>query len=62
MAAAMTAVRFLATSVVDLNGKPHYLHSGWFLISVTNLIVIGLMIVVFVLAIVLPFPHARGRR
>lgn len=42
-----------------LGGKPHYIHFGWFLISVANLVVIVLMIVVFVLAIVLPFPRDR---
>jgi len=45
-----------------LGGKPHYIHHGWFLISVANLIVIVLMIVVFVLAIVLPFPREREKR
>jgi hypothetical protein len=62
MDAAMFAVRFLAAGVVNLNGKPHYVHKGWFLISVANLVVIGLMILVFVLAIVLPFPRERRRR
>jgi hypothetical protein len=46
-------------AVVDLNGRPHYLHSGWFLISVANLAVILLMILVFALAIALPFPRDR---
>src|SRR5207253_3094598 len=27
-------------AVVDLGGRAHYLHSGWFLISVANLVVI----------------------
>jgi large-conductance mechanosensitive channel len=45
-----------------LGGKPHYIHYGWFLISVANLVVIGLMILVFVLAIVLPFPGRPRRR
>jgi hypothetical protein len=45
-----------------LGGKPHYVHFGWFVISVANLVVIGLMIVVFVLAIVLPFPGHRGKK
>jgi hypothetical protein len=48
-------------AVIDLNGAPHYVHHGWFLISDANLVVIGLMIVVFVLAIWLPFPGARRR-
>jgi hypothetical protein len=45
-----------------LGGKPHYIHAGWFQISVANLVVILLMIVVFVLAIVLPFPGGREKR
>ncbi|MGD0167706.1 MAG: hypothetical protein ABSC51_10555 [Gaiellaceae bacterium] len=44
-----------------LGGKPHYIHSGWFLISVANLVVIVLMVVVFVLAVVLPFPRERDK-
>ena len=49
-------------AVIDLNGTPDYVHSGWFLISDANLIVIGLMIAVFVLAILLPFPGSRRKR
>ena len=45
-----------------LGGKPHYIHLGWFVISVANLVVIGLMVAVFVLAIVLPFPRGREKR
>lgn len=44
-------------SIFSLNGHPRYLHAGWFLISVANLTVIVLMIAVFVLALVLPFPN-----
>ena len=47
-------------AVIDLNGRPHYLHSGWFLISVANLVVIVLMVAVFVLAISLPFPGSEA--
>lgn len=52
----------LLASVIDLNGRPHYIHHGWFLISAANLVVIAAMIGVFVLAIVLPFPHDRADR
>jgi hypothetical protein len=38
-----------------------YLHWGVIQISVANLIVIGLMLLVFVLALVLPFPRGRRR-
>jgi len=39
-----------------------YVHWGVVQISLTNLIIIGLMVVLFVLAILLPFPgHERDR-
>lgn len=44
----------------NLDSPGHYLKVGSIQIAVSNLIVIGLMIVVFVLAILLPFP--RGKR
>jgi hypothetical protein len=47
-------------SVFSLDGRPRYIHAGWFLISVANLAVIVAMLVVFALAILLPFPHDRG--
>jgi hypothetical protein len=49
----------LVGAVIGLNGRPHYVHSGWFLISVANLVVIVAMIAVFVLAIAIPFPRHR---
>jgi hypothetical protein len=36
-----------------------YFHWGFVLISIPNLIVIGGMIVLFAIALVAPFPHAR---
>jgi hypothetical protein len=56
----VTTVATLVGAVVGLNGRPRYVHSGWFLISVANLVVVLAMIAVFVLAIAIPFP--RGRR
>jgi hypothetical protein len=44
---------------VGLNGTGYYIHSGFFQISLANLIVIILMIVVFILALLLPFPRGR---
>jgi hypothetical protein len=38
-----------------------YLHWGVVSISVTNLAIIGAMLVIFVLALVLPFPHGAER-
>ena len=52
----------LLAALIDLNGRPHYLHSGWFLISVANLVVIAAMVAVFVLAIVVPFPRDRSKQ
>jgi hypothetical protein len=37
-----------------------YLHWGFILISWPNLIVIGLMVVLFALALILPFPGHRS--
>ena len=45
-----------APAVFNLNGPAHYVHWHFFQMSVANLVVIGLMVVVFILAIVIPFP------
>ena len=58
-AAALLRGHGLLGAVVDLDGRPRYLHSGRFLISAANLAVIVAMIVVFALAIALPFPHGE---
>lgn len=47
---------------VDLNGTGHYLNWGVIQLSVANLVVIGIMVVLFILALVLPFPKGRGRK
>lgn len=44
---------------VDLNGPGDYVHWGVIQLSVANLVVIGLMVVVFVAALLLPFPGGR---
>ncbi|HZP14774.1 MAG TPA: hypothetical protein VFA96_03045 [Nocardioides sp.] len=54
--------RSLAASAVNLNNNGHYLHWGVIQISVANLVVIAVMLAVFALAILLPFPKDRGRR
>jgi hypothetical protein len=54
-------VRFVAAPV-NLDNPGHYLQWGVIQLSVANLIVIALMIVVFVLALLLPFPNGRRRR
>ncbi len=49
-------------ALVNLNHPASYVHWHFFDMSVSNLVVIGLMIVVFAAAIALPFPgsHRRG--
>ena len=53
------AVGGLVGAAVNLEKPAHYVHWGWFQMSVPNLIVIVLMVAVFVLAIALPFPKGR---
>ena len=50
----------LLGALVNLGGNGRYIHWGFIQISVANLVVIGLMVVVFVLAILLPFPKRKG--
>jgi len=47
-------------AVFNLDGPGHYIHWGVIQISVANLILIVLMVAVFLLAILVPFPR-RGR-
>ena len=42
-----------------LSGKAHYLHWGVIQISLTNFLIIAAMVLVFVLALVVPFPKPR---
>jgi hypothetical protein len=49
-------------AVFNLNHPAHVVEWHFIQLSVANIVVIGLMIVVFVLAIVLPFPGAARRR
>jgi quinol-cytochrome oxidoreductase complex cytochrome b subunit len=46
----------VAGSPVNLNGPGHYLSWSIFDISVANLVVIGIMVVIFGLALLIPFP------
>lgn len=52
----------LLASPVNLNHPGHYLHWGVIQISFANLLVIAVMLVLFALALVLPFPKARDPR
>ena len=50
-----------ASAPVDLNHPGHYLNWGWVQISVANVVVIALMLALFALAILLPFPKGPRR-
>lgn len=50
----------LLASLFDLNHPGHYVHWGFIQLSVANLVVIGLMVVVFVAAILIPFRRHGG--
>jgi hypothetical protein len=49
-------------AIINLNHPAHVVEWHFIQLSVANIVVIALMIVVFVLAIVLPFPGAARRR
>jgi hypothetical protein len=49
-------------AVFDLNNPAHVVHWHFFQMSVSNIVVIVAMLVVFVLAILLPFPGAARRQ
>ena len=49
----------IAPAIFNLNGPAHYVHWHFFQMSVANIAVILAMIVVFVAAILLPFPRRR---
>ena len=49
-------------AVFNLNHPAHTVDWNFIHLSVSNVVVIGLMLVVFVLAILLPFPGAERRR
>jgi hypothetical protein len=54
-------VNVLLASVVELNGKGHYLHWSIFTVSVANLVLIAVMVAIFGAALLVHFPgHARG--
>jgi hypothetical protein len=47
-------------AVFNLNHHADYVHWHFITLSVSNVILIGVMLVVFVVVILLPFPHGRG--
>jgi hypothetical protein len=56
-----TGVAVLA-AVFNLNHPAHTVDWHFIHLSVANVVVIGLMLIVFVLVIVLPFPGAKARK
>ena len=38
-----------------------YIHWGFILISLPNLVLIGVMLLLFVTALIAPFPHGRSK-
>ncbi|HEY5342956.1 MAG TPA: hypothetical protein VIJ66_04790 [Solirubrobacteraceae bacterium] len=51
----------MAAAIVNLNHPAHTVDWGFIHLSVANVVVIGLMFVVFFAAILLPFPGAAER-
>jgi hypothetical protein len=49
-------------AVFNLNHPAHTVDWSFIHLSVANVVVIGLMLIVFVLALVLPFPGAVSRQ
>ena len=48
-------------AIVNLNHPAHFIHAGFFQMSVPNLVAIIVMLAIFGLAITLRFPgHRRG--
>jgi hypothetical protein len=56
MIAALMFPRTLIASAADLNQPGHYLHWSILTVSEANLVLIGVMVVIFGLALVVPFP------
>jgi hypothetical protein len=46
---------------VGLDGKAHFIGWGPIQISLANLVVIAIIVALFVLALLLPFPKPRSR-
>ncbi len=46
-------------SLVNLNQSAHYLHWSIFTISIANLVIIAVMVLIFGLALIMPFPGGK---
>jgi len=51
----------MLAAIFDLNSPDHYLHWGFIFISLANFLVVIAMLVLFVLALTVPFVHDRRR-
>ncbi len=49
----------IVAALVNLNHPGHYLHWSIFTISVANLVIIAVMVIIFGLALLLPFPGSK---
>ena len=47
----------MAGTQILAEGAGNYLNFGIFHVSVTNALIMGAMIVIFILAVAIPFPH-----
>lgn len=54
-----SSVGVVIGALFDLSEPARYLHWHWFQMSVANVIVIVAMILVFIAAILIPFPKRR---
>ena len=50
----------LPVALINLNHPAHYFGIGTFQVSVGNAVIIASMVLIFALAIVLPFPGGKG--
>ena len=57
----MDLARASLAAPINLNNPGHYLHWGFIQISVANLLVIVLMVVIFIAALLLPFPKDKDK-
>ncbi|HLH64475.1 MAG TPA: hypothetical protein VKV27_02135 [Solirubrobacteraceae bacterium] len=48
-------------AIFDLNHHAAYLHWHFIDVSVSNVLVIAVMLLVFAVAVLAPFPHGRSR-
>ena len=54
-----TALADAVSGVINLDQPGTYLHWSIFTVSVANLVLIAVMVIIFGVALVLPFPQAR---